>query len=35
MSNVAMRQHNVWCKCVTHVHQKLCCRITTFDLLHF
>jgi hypothetical protein len=49
--NVVMRQHNVWCKCVTvwwgtldwfsptylttrnvtHLHQTLCCRITTFN----
>jgi len=52
---VVMRQHNVWCMCVTFcvgryvglqsniplhtephaVHQMLCCRITTVDLLHF
>jgi len=25
---VVMRQHNVWCMCVT-----LCCRIITIDLL--
>jgi len=30
-SIVVMRQQYVWCTCVnvTHVHQTLCCRITT------